>query len=62
MRPKSKHPRHQRETIFVGELQVFTALAVSPDDPSLEPRVRNGRPTDKQRRSHGKGKNGDKGK
>ena len=32
-------PMHQPETFFVGELQEFTGTVVSPDDPSLEPRV-----------------------
>jgi len=46
MNPKPTNPQHQAETEFTGELQEFSGPALSPDDPSLEPRVRAGRPTD----------------
>jgi len=39
------NPRHQPETEFSGEIQVFSGPALSPDDPTLEPRERKGRPT-----------------
>ena len=38
------NPRHQPETEFHGELQEFSGPALDPNDPSLEPRVRKGRP------------------
>jgi hypothetical protein len=50
MTPHSANPRHQPETEFTGEVQVFSGPALSPDDPSLEPRQRKGRPTDAERR------------
>jgi hypothetical protein len=50
MTPSSTNPHHQAETEFTGELQVFSGPALSPDDPSLEPRQRKGRPTDAERR------------
>ena len=37
-------PPQQQETEWHGELQQFSGPALSPDDPSLEPRVREGRP------------------
>jgi hypothetical protein len=40
------NPLHQPETEFHGELQEFSGPALGPDDPSLEPRVRKGRPID----------------
>ncbi len=46
MTPGSPNPRHQPETEFTGELQVFSGPALSPDDPTLEPRERKGRPND----------------
>jgi len=46
MAAKSPPPRHQPETEFTGELQEFSGLALSPDDPRLEPRVRRARPAD----------------
>jgi len=49
MGKNGKRPRHQPDTFFDGELQEFTSLALSPDDPSLEPRERRRRPADKQR-------------
>jgi hypothetical protein len=45
MTPNSANPLHQPETEFNGDLQVFSGPALAPDDPSLEPRVRKGRPT-----------------
>jgi len=45
MTPISINPLHQRETEFTGETQVFSGPALLPDDPSLEPRERKGRPT-----------------
>jgi hypothetical protein len=44
MNSNATNPHHQPETEFTGELQEFTGPALSPDDPSLEPRVRKGRP------------------
>jgi hypothetical protein len=44
MNPNPINPRHQPETEFQGELQVFSGPALAPDDPSLEPRVRKRRP------------------
>ncbi len=46
MTPNSTNPRHQPETEFIGELQVFAGPALRPDDPRLEPRQRKGRPAD----------------
>ena len=45
MTPSSANPRHQSETEFSGELQVFSGPALSPDDPTLKPRERKGKPT-----------------
>ena len=42
-----KKPLPQPETFFDGEIQVFSGPLLSPDDPSLEPRVRRGRPADR---------------
>jgi hypothetical protein len=44
MDANSKRPMHQPETEFIGELQLFEGEALPPDDPSLEPRIRRGRP------------------
>lgn len=44
MNPATTNPLHQPETEFHGEVLVFSAPALAPDDPSLEPRVRKGRP------------------
>ena len=52
MRAKPR-PRHQRETEFHGEIQVFSGPALAPDDPRLEPRVRKGRPSELKRRTKG---------
>ena len=46
MNPNTTNPLHQPETEFQGELQVFSGPALAPDDPTLEPRVRKGRPAD----------------
>ena len=48
MNADSERPMHQPETEFIGELQVFIMPVVSPDDPSLEPRERKGRPADQK--------------
>jgi hypothetical protein len=37
-------PPQQQETEWHGELQRFSGPALAPDDPNLEPRVRQGRP------------------
>jgi hypothetical protein len=39
---------HQPETEFIGLFQEFSGEALSPDDASLEPRERKGRPADRQ--------------
>jgi hypothetical protein len=44
----TKQPPIEPETEFTGDLQVFSGFALSPDDPSLEPRERKGRPADRQ--------------
>jgi predicted nucleotidyltransferase len=44
MNPNATNALHQPETEFHGELQAFSGPAFAPDDPSLEPRVRKGRP------------------
>lgn len=49
-------PMHQPDTEFTGDLQVFTGFALSPDDPSLEPRERKGRPADEKPRVDGEQK------
>ena len=49
MDANSKRPMHQPETEFIGELRLFEGEALSPDDPSLEPRIRRGRPADCKR-------------
>jgi hypothetical protein len=46
MTPSSTNPRHQPETEYNGEIQVFSGVALRPDDPRLEPRERKGRPAD----------------
>jgi hypothetical protein len=46
MSSNASNPHHQPETEFQGELQEFSGPALAPDDPSLEPRVRKGRPAD----------------
>ncbi len=46
MNPNATNPLHQPETEFHGELQVFSGPALAPEDPSLEPRIRKGRPAD----------------
>lgn len=51
MKPNSTNPLHQPETEFSGEIQVFAGPALAPDDPSLEPRVRKGRPADPEQRA-----------
>jgi hypothetical protein len=51
MNPNAANPLHQPETEFDGELQVFSGPALTPDDPSLEPRVRKGRPADLKKQS-----------
>ena len=49
MNANPSNPHHQSETEWHGELQKFSGPALSPSDPSLEPRVRKGRPADAQR-------------
>ena len=49
MSANSPRPMHQPETEFIGDLQEFVGTVVSPDDPSLEPRERKGRPADRKR-------------
>jgi hypothetical protein len=49
MKRDGSNPLHQSETEVQGELQVFSGPALSPDDPSLEPRVRKGRPADQRK-------------
>jgi hypothetical protein len=46
MNPKAINPHHQPETEFQGEFQEFSGLALAPGDPSLETRMRKGRPAD----------------
>ena len=46
MDANSSNPQKQRDTEWHGELQSFFGPALSPDDPSLEPRVRHGRPSE----------------
>jgi hypothetical protein len=49
MNPISPRPPHQTETEFIGERQEFFGECLPPDDPSLEPRVRRGRPADRKK-------------
>ena len=56
------NPLHQKETEWHGSFQEFTATVVSPDDPSLEPRVRRGRPADARRAVEPKKRGGKKPK
>jgi hypothetical protein len=46
MNPDATNPLHQPETEFHGDVQLFAGPALAPDDASLEPRVRKGRPAD----------------
>jgi len=46
MNPKATNPLHRPETEFDGEVQIFSGPALAPDDPSVEPRLRRGRPAD----------------
>src|SRR5262249_47416674 len=48
MKSDSPNPLHRPETEFHGELQEFSGPALSPDDPTLEPRLRKGRPSDQK--------------
>ena len=50
MNTEGTNPLHHVETEFNGELQVFSGPALPPDDPSLELRVRKGRPTEPKKR------------
>ena len=45
----ARNPLHQPQTEFIGELQEFEGEALNPNDPRLEPRVRRGRPGDKEK-------------
>lgn len=47
MNTDSKQPPFQSETEYTGEVQVFSEPALAPDDPSLEPRDRTGRPANR---------------
>jgi hypothetical protein len=49
MNANSPRPHHQPETEFIGEVQEFSGEFLPPDDPSLEPRIRRGRPTDRKK-------------
>lgn len=49
MNAQPNQPKQQQNTEWHGEVQRFSGPAVSPDDPSLEPRVRRGRPAATQR-------------
>ncbi len=51
MNPDTINPRHQPETEFQGEVQVFSGPALAPDDPTLEPRVRTRRPAGRKKPS-----------
>jgi len=51
MNSNALNPLHQCETEFHGEIQEFSGPALAPDDPTLEPRVRKGRPGDDQKPS-----------
>ena len=42
-------PKRLPETEFDGEIFVFSGPLLSPDDPTLEPRVRKARPIDKRK-------------
>jgi hypothetical protein len=44
MNANPTNPRQQPETEWHGELQEFSGPALSPTDPSIEPRARQGRP------------------
>ena len=44
MNTNKRHPEEQMETELHGDLQEFRGPALSPNDPSIEPRVRRGRP------------------
>lgn len=48
MKPNSPRPMHQPETEFIGEVQEFSGNFLPADDPSLEPRIRKGRPVDRK--------------
>ena len=51
MKTRASRPRRQSETEFDGEYLEFSGRALSPDDPSLEVRVRRGRPGETKRAS-----------
>jgi hypothetical protein len=42
------NPYHQPETECKGDLQEFSGPALSPEDPTVAPRVRKGRPSDRK--------------
>jgi hypothetical protein len=54
MKRRSGSPRHQPETEFIGDVQVFVGPALSPDDPRIAGRVSRGRPGDAKGKSKGK--------
>jgi hypothetical protein len=49
MNANPSDPKRQKETEWHGELQQFAGPVLSPTDPSLEPRIRRGRPADMMR-------------
>jgi hypothetical protein len=49
MNSNSSNPDQQPETEWHGELQEFSGKAMPPNDASLEPRVRRGRPVEAKR-------------
>jgi hypothetical protein len=56
------NPLHQKETEFHGSFQAFTAVLLSPDDPTVKARVRKGRPADVPRPRASKKRGGKKPK
>jgi hypothetical protein len=61
MKKRTTQVKHQRETKFLGELQTFSGLALSPNDPAIEPRSRKGRPVARKRPSTKKKGSEDRG-
>jgi hypothetical protein len=45
MNTNTNYPQRQNETEWDGDVQFFSGPALAPDDPSLEVRVRRGRPS-----------------
>ena len=48
MNPDTPRPGHRPETKFTGDYQAFVGEFIDPNDPSLEPRERKGRPADRK--------------